>query len=39
MKAEADGNPLAGLELLIDRMKQFPSNERFLAEIAKGGQG
>ncbi len=30
-----EGNPGAGLELLIDRMKSFPSNDVFLAEIAK----
>ncbi len=30
-----EGNPGAGLELLIDRMKTFPSNDVFLAEIAK----
>jgi transcription termination factor Rho len=29
------GNPGAGLELLIDRMKTFPNNDVFLAEIAK----
>ncbi|MBS1838022.1 MAG: transcription termination factor Rho [Actinobacteria bacterium] len=31
----ADGNTGAGLELLIDRMRTFPSNDVFLAEIAK----
>ena len=31
----ADGNTGAGLELLIDRMRTFPSNAVFLAEIAK----
>jgi transcription termination factor Rho len=31
----ADGNPGAGLELLIDRMRTFPNNDMFLAEIAK----
>jgi transcription termination factor Rho len=31
----ADGNSGAGLELLIDRMKTFPNNDVFLAEIAK----
>ena len=30
-----EGNPGAGLELLIDRMKTFPNNDVFLAEIAK----
>ncbi|MBK5222657.1 MAG: transcription termination factor Rho, partial [Acidimicrobiia bacterium] len=29
----------AGLELLIDRMKTFKSNDAFLAEVAKGGTG
>jgi transcription termination factor Rho len=31
----AEGNAGASLELLIDRMKTFPSNDVFLAEIAK----
>ena len=31
-----NGNPAAGLELLIDRLKSFPKNESFLEEIAKG---
>ena len=31
----AEGNTGAGLELLIDRMRKFPNNEVFLAEIAK----
>jgi transcription termination factor Rho len=30
-----EGNPGAGLELLIDRMRTFPSNDVFLAEIGK----
>ncbi len=30
------GNPAAGLELLIDRLKSFPDNKSFLTEIAKG---
>jgi len=30
-----DGNNGAGLELLIDRMRTFKSNDEFLAEIAK----
>jgi transcription termination factor Rho len=29
------GNPGAGLELLIDRIKNFPTNDEFLAEVAK----
>jgi transcription termination factor Rho len=29
------GNPGAGLELLIDRMKTFPNNDVFLKEISK----
>jgi len=31
----AEGNTGAGLELLIDRMRTFPNNDVFLAEIAK----
>jgi transcription termination factor Rho len=31
----AEGEPAAGLELVIDRMRKFPTNEVFLAEIAK----
>jgi transcription termination factor Rho len=31
----ADGNPAPGLELLMDRLKQFKNNDEFLAEIAK----
>ena len=31
----AEGNTDAGLELLIDRMRTFPNNDVFLAEIAK----
>ena len=31
----ADGNAAAGLELLIDRLKTFRTNDEFLAEIAK----
>ncbi len=30
-----DGNPAAATELLIDRLKSFPSNQDFLNEIAK----
>jgi len=30
-----DGSNGAGLELLIDRMRTFKSNDEFLAEIAK----
>ena len=33
---ENDGNGGAGLELLIDRLKQFPSNDAFLSEVAQG---
>ena len=33
---ENDGHGGAGLELLIDRLKQFPSNDAFLAEVAQG---
>jgi transcription termination factor Rho len=32
---EGGGSGGAGLELLIDRMKTFKSNDQFLAEIAK----
>jgi transcription termination factor Rho len=32
----SDGSGGAGLELLIDRMKTFKSNNQFLAEVAKG---
>ena len=31
----ADGNAAPGLELLIDRLKSFKTNEEFLSEIAK----
>ena len=31
----SDGSPTATLELLIDRMRTFPTNKDFLAEIAK----
>jgi len=31
----SDGNPAPGLELLIDRLKQFKNNDEFLAEIGK----
>ncbi len=31
----ADGNAAPGLELLVDRLKTFRTNEEFLAEIAK----
>ena len=30
-----DGSAAAGLELLIDRLKTFRTNDEFLAEIAK----
>ncbi len=30
------GNLAGGLELLIDRLKSFPDNKTFLAEVAKG---
>jgi transcription termination factor Rho len=33
--ASESGHPGAGLELLIDRMRTFPTNDAFLAEIAK----
>jgi transcription termination factor Rho len=31
----SEGNPAPGLELLIDRLKQFKNNDEFLAEIGK----
>ncbi len=31
----SDGAGGAGLELLVDRMKTFKSNDEFLAEVAK----
>ena len=34
-KLAAEGDPAAGLELVIDRMRKFPTNDVFLAEIAK----
>ena len=36
LASENDGNGGAGLELLIDRLKQFPSNDAFLSEVAQG---
>ena len=32
----AQGEPAAGLELVVDRMRKFPTNDVFLKEIAKG---
>jgi transcription termination factor Rho len=37
--AHESGNPGAGLELLIDRMKTFRDNASFLTEIAKAPSG
>ena len=34
-KLAAEGDAAAGLELVIDRMRKFPTNEVFLAEVAK----
>ena len=34
--ADGDNGSGAGLELLIDRLKTFPNNDEFLAEVAKG---
>ena len=31
----ADGNAAPGLELLIDRLKSFRTNDEFLTEIGK----
>ena len=36
LASENDGHGGAGLELLIDRLKQFPSNDAFLSEVAQG---
>lgn len=36
LASENDGNGAAGLELLIDRLRQFPSNSAFLSEVAQG---
>ena len=36
LASENDGHGAAGLELLIDRLKQFPSNDAFLSEVAQG---
>ncbi|MCH2621635.1 MAG: transcription termination factor Rho [Acidimicrobiales bacterium] len=33
---DGDSGSGAGLELLIDRLKTFPNNDEFLAEVAKG---
>ncbi|NBU16447.1 MAG: hypothetical protein EBS48_05435, partial [Actinobacteria bacterium] len=30
-----DGNPAPGLEMLMDRLKTFRTNDEFLAEVAK----
>jgi transcription termination factor Rho len=31
----ADGNAAPGLELLVDRLRTFRTNDEFLAEISK----
>jgi transcription termination factor Rho len=36
LRSDGDGGAAAGLELLIDRLKSFKSNDEFLAEVAKG---
>jgi len=36
MANDGDNGSGAGLELLIDRLKTFPNNDEFLAEVAKG---
>ncbi len=38
MAADA-GSPAPGLELLLERMKSFRTNEEFLAEVAKAPAG
>ena len=35
LKGDEGGSDAAGLELLIDRMRTFKTNEEFLAEVAK----
>ncbi len=39
LNGDGEGRPGAGLELLIDRMRTFASNDEFLAEIAKAPTG
>jgi transcription termination factor Rho len=36
MASDSDKGGAAGLELLMDRLKTFPTNEEFLKEVAKG---
>ena len=36
LQQDGEGSGAAALELLIDRLKTFKSNEEFLAEVAKG---
>ena len=36
LASDGDNGSGAGLELLIDRLKTFPNNDEFLAEVAKG---
>ena len=36
LQQDGDGGGAAGLELLIDRLKTFKTNDEFLAEVAKG---
>ena len=36
MANESDKGGAAGLELLMDRLKTFKTNEQFLKEVAKG---
>ena len=36
LASENEGNGAAGLELLIDRLRQFPSNKDFLSEVTQG---
>jgi len=36
LASDNDGNGAAGLELLIDRLRQFPNNRAFLSEVAQG---
>ena len=36
LQQDGEGSGAAALELLIDRLKTFKTNDEFLAEVAKG---
>jgi transcription termination factor Rho len=36
LQQDGEGSGAAALELLIDRLKNFKTNDDFLAEVAKG---